>query len=84
LARLNITQAFQVFAEAIDIGQRQVTELRLKIEKPEVLITPLVGGIGLLDSIDVREVSKIGEIAALEALPALKRAVSWPARLRRR
>ncbi|MDX9991779.1 MAG: patatin-like phospholipase family protein [Anaerolineales bacterium] len=83
VARLNITQALQVFAEAIDLGQSQITTLRLQIEKPEVLINPAVGGIGLLDNVDVHEVSKLGEIVTLEALPALQRAVSWPARLRR-
>jgi NTE family protein len=84
IARLNITQAFQIFAEAVDIGQRQMTELRLQLDHPEVLVSPLVGHIGLLDSINVAEVAQLGEIAALESLPDLRRAVSWPARLARR
>ena len=83
IARLNITQAFQVFSEAVDIGQRQMTELRLKVDNPEVIIMPPVGGIGLLDTINVSEVARIGEVTALEALPALKRVFSWQARLGR-
>lgn len=83
LARLNLTQAFRVFGEAIDIGQRELTELRLKIDRPDVIISPSVGEIGLLDSVNVGEVVKLGEIAALEALPALKYAVSWRGRLAR-
>lgn len=83
LSRLNITQAFQIFAEAIDIGQRKMTELRLKMEHPEVLIAPDTGDIGLLDSVDVPEIVKLGEQAALEAIPTLKRAVSWQKRLAR-
>ncbi|MFO7583435.1 MAG: patatin-like phospholipase family protein [Anaerolineales bacterium] len=83
LSRLNITQAFQIFAEAIDIGQRKMTELRLKMEHPEVLIAPDTGDIGLLDSVDVPEIVKLGEQAALEAIPTLKRAASWQKRLAR-
>jgi NTE family protein len=83
LSRLNITQAFQIFAEAIDIGQRQMTDLRLKMEHPEVLIAPDTGDIGLLDSVDVPEVVKLGEQAALEAIPTLKKVASWQKRLAR-
>jgi NTE family protein len=83
LSRLNITQAFQIFAEAIDIGQRQMTELRLKMEHPEVLIAPQTGDIGLLDTVDVAEVAKHGEAATLAAWPDLRYALSWRARLRR-
>lgn len=83
LSRLNITQAFQVFADAVDIGQRQMTELRLKIESPEVLISPQTGDIGLLDSIDVPEIARVGEQAALEVLPSIKEATSWQKRLAR-
>ena len=82
-ARLNITQAFQIFSEAIDIGQRQMTEMRLRLDKPEVVITPSVSDIGLLDTINVPEIARRGEIAALEALPDLRRTFSWQARLKR-
>jgi NTE family protein len=83
IARLNLTQAFQIFGEAVDIGQRELTELRLAIDKPAVIISPLVNDIGLLDAIDVNKISSRGEVATLEALPALKLAVSWRARLMR-
>jgi NTE family protein len=83
IARLNITQAFQIFAESIDIGQRQMTEMRLLMDKPDVLISPEVGDIGLLDTVDVARVARQGELAALAAMPELKRVFSWQARLRR-
>ncbi|HAE60655.1 MAG TPA: hypothetical protein DCG54_14430, partial [Anaerolineae bacterium] len=71
------------FGEAVDIGQRELTELRLEIDKPAVIISPLVSDIGLLDAIDVNKIASRGEIATLETLPALKHAVSWRARLMR-
>lgn len=83
IARLNITQAFQIFAESIDIGQRQMTEMRLQMDRPDVLISPDVGEIGLLDNVDVARVARQGELAALAVMPELKRVFSWQARLRR-
>jgi len=83
LTRLNITQAFTVFADAVDIGQRQMSELRLKVDAPEVLIHPDVDNINLLDKVDVADVAKRGERAMQAALPELRRAVSWSARVRR-
>ena len=83
LTRLNITQAFTVFADAVDIGQRQMSELRLKVDAPEVLIHPDVDHINLLDKVDVADVAKRGERAMQAALPELRRAVSWSARVRR-
>lgn len=80
LARLSITQAVQIFVDAIDIGQRQMTELRLQIDRPEVLIRPDVADINLLDRVDIPAIARRGEVAALKSLPALRRAVSWQAR----
>ncbi|GAB4482575.1 MAG: patatin-like phospholipase family protein [Anaerolineales bacterium] len=82
LTRLHFTQAIQVFADAIDIGQREMTELRLSLDRPEVLIRPALAEINVLDLINVAEVARLGEVATLQALPALKRLDSWPRRLR--
>lgn len=81
IARLNITQAVRIFVDAIDIGQRQMTELRLQVDRPDVLIRPEVVSINLLDRVDIPEVAGRGEMAARRSLPALRRAVSWQARL---
>lgn len=80
IARLNITQAVKIFVNAIDIGQRQMTELRLQIDKPDVIIRPDVVDINFLDKVDVAEIAKRGEIATLQNLAALRRAVSWKPR----
>ncbi len=83
LSSLRITRAFDIFMRGIDIGNRQITELRFQLEKPDVVIRPRVDDIGLLDRVDVHQVAKSGEEAARAMLPELKRAVSWPNRLRR-
>jgi len=84
LGSLRFTKALDIFMRSIDIGNRQITELRFQIEKPDVIIRPDVTGLGLLDRVDVHAVVKHGEAAAQAALPELKRAVSWANRVRRK
>ncbi len=83
LARLHITQAVKIFVDAIDIGQRQMTELRLQIDKPDVIIRPDVADINVLDKVEILAIARRGELAALKRVPALRRAVSWQARMMR-
>lgn len=83
LSRLRIARAMEVFMRSIDIGSRQIAELRFQIEKPDVIIRPAVDDIGALDQVNVREVAKLGEEAAKACLPEIRRATSWTSRLRR-
>ncbi|MEJ5224800.1 MAG: patatin-like phospholipase family protein, partial [Anaerolineales bacterium] len=83
ITRLSITQAFRIFIDAVDIGQRQMTELRLKLDEPDVIIRPEVGHINILERVDVHKVARLGERAAQAALPELEQAVSLPATLMR-
>jgi NTE family protein len=84
LTRLRIAQAFGIFLNAVEIGQRSMAELRLEVDMPEVVIRPQVSNINLFEKVDVHAVARLGEVAAERALPDLKRAVSWPAQIRRR
>lgn len=84
LSRLNqmrLAQSFNLFLRSIDLAGCYLTDLRLKVEHPEVVIRPQVAPIGFLDKIDPFEVIKIGEKAATEALPRLKRLNGWRFRL---
>lgn len=82
--RLRLAQAFNIFLRSVDIGAMLLTELRLDIEKPDVIIRPRVHQVGLLDPVDVEEMIRLGEESAVEQADALRQAVSWPARLARR
>jgi len=84
LTRLRITQAFGVFMRSLDVSDRLLTDLRLKIDKPDVVVRPGVKDVGLLDMVDIHEVAKRGEIAFEAVLPELKRVTAWPNRLSRR
>jgi NTE family protein len=81
--RLNITQAVRIFAGAVDIGQRQMSELRLMIDAPEVIVRPEVDDINLLDKVDIAEIALRGERAMQAVLPDLRRAVALPSRAAR-
>jgi NTE family protein len=83
ISQLRVTQAMDVFMRSIDIGGRQIAELRFKLEKPDVIIRPEVEHIGVLDDVDVGSVAELGERAARESLPDLRRVTAWTARLKR-
>jgi NTE family protein len=79
LKRLRLAQALDVFINSTDATDRMLTELRLHVDAPEVIIRPDVGHIQLLEKVDVRHVVRLGEKATLAVLPQLRKAVSWPA-----
>lgn len=84
LARLRLTQAFDIFLQSIDIGTNAITELRLQIDHPDVIIRPEVEAIRLLDHADVHKLAEAGERAAQQALPEIKQAFTWQRTLIRR
>jgi NTE family protein len=83
ITRLRVAQAFNVFLHSIDISSRYLTSLRLKIEQPEVVIQPELKDVGILDQVDLLEISSRGERATEAVLPELRRKTSWPSKIRR-
>ena len=83
LSKLRYTQALDVFLRSIDMIDRAVTEYRLQVDKPEIILRPQVVDIDILDRVDVREVARKGDEAVEVALPELKKLFSWQNRLRR-
>ncbi len=83
ITRMRPAQAFDIFLQAVDIGNRQMAELQLEADDPEIIIRPAVTHIQLLDKVDVHEVAKLGEAAVDAVLPELKRVTAWPAKFAR-
>jgi len=83
LLRLRISKAFQVFLQSIDIGSQAITELRLAIDQPEVIIRPNLGRISMVEPVDVADLVAKGSIAAEQMLPELEKAFHWRRRARR-
>ena len=83
LTRFKITQAFGIFLEAVDIGQRSLTELRLESDKPDILIRPDLRGTPFLGEMDIKDVVRRGEEAAEEKIQELRKTFAWSSRLMR-
>lgn len=72
LSKMRYASMWDVFARSMDITSRAITQYRLEVDQPDVIIRPQVYDIDTLDIVDVREVAKRGELAALAALPQLR------------
>jgi NTE family protein len=82
-SRMRYGLVLDVVMRSMDISGRAMTDYRLEVDKPDVIIRPEVGNIDTLDIINVREVVKIGEQAVDEALPLLKEKFTLRKRIRR-
>ncbi|MCI0549740.1 MAG: hypothetical protein L0287_02165 [Anaerolineae bacterium] len=84
VGKMRYGQAFDIFLRSFDIVTRAVTEYRLEVDKPDVIIRPQVTHIDTLDRVDVHEVVRKGEEAVDAVLPELKKLFTWNKRFRRR
>lgn len=77
IARLRIAQAMRTYVHSMDITMRMLTELRLEMDRPEVIIRPDVHEYGLLDHADPDVLIRAGSEAAHEAIPSIRKSLSW-------
>ena len=77
LSRLRVAQALGVFIHSLEISGRLLAELRLEIDKPDVIISPDLTGIGLLDRVEAEEIAKLGEEATEASLSELRKVFGW-------
>lgn len=83
LVKLRPVQAFSIFTRSIEVCTNQLTELSLKLYKPEVLISPPVGHFGLLQNINTEELIQAGITATEETLSKIKSEANWMKRIQR-
>lgn len=72
LSKMRYVSVWDVFSRSLDITARAMTQYRLEVDRPEVIIRPKVLHIDTLDIVDVHEVAKLGEEAVTAALPQLR------------
>lgn len=80
---LRIGQAMRIFAQSMDINSRMVAELRLKIDRPDVIIRPDVVRFGIFEMVNPDILVKIGVQAATIRLDEIQKAVSWRGKVNR-
>jgi NTE family protein len=83
LSRMRYDSLWDIFARSLDITSRAMTQYRLEVDRPEVIIRPQVSDIDTLDIVDVHEVAQRGEEAVESALPQLRSLFTWRNRWRR-
>ena len=83
LSRTRYTSVWDVFSRSLDITSRAVTQYRLEVDHPEIIVRPDVYDIDTLDVVDVHEVAKKGEEAVEAVLPQLRTLFTWRTRWRR-
>ncbi len=71
LRRLRWVRALANFSRAFGITRKNLEDVRIQLERPDLLLYPAVRGISLLERVDVYELSRRGEQAVAEALPQL-------------
>lgn len=83
LSQLRVAKSLEIFLRSVDLAGCYMTDMRLRLDPPDVVIQPDVAGFGLVDKIDPLEVIRRGEDAARQKLPALLEMRSWRNRLGR-
>jgi hypothetical protein len=72
LSKMRYDSVWDVFSRSLDVTARAMTQFRLEMDRPDIVIRPQVYDIDTLAVVDVREVVKRGEAAVEAALPELR------------
>jgi len=84
LLKLRPVQAFKIFTRSIEVSSKHLSELSMRLYKPEVIITPCVGHIGLLQNINAKEMIEAGIDATEEVLTQIESEANWMKKLQRK
>jgi NTE family protein len=72
LARLRTGEALKVLLRTVEICSRTYLETRLQLDRPEIIVRPRVGHVGLFDQPSISSMVGIGAAAMEDALPGLR------------
>jgi NTE family protein len=84
LTKLRPVQAFQIFAQSIEVASKHLTELSLRLYEPEVIIEPRVGHYSILQEVAANELIDEGVRAAEETLNEIRSEVNWMRKIQRK
>ncbi|MCJ7717889.1 MAG: patatin-like phospholipase family protein [Anaerolineales bacterium] len=82
ISKLRVAKAFEVYLRSMEMTSHKLSEVRLELEKPEVLIRPAIWHIGAMDRVNVREVADLGEMAVELAKTSLEKLIKGQKRRR--
>jgi len=82
--KLRPVQAFQIFSRSIEVSSKHMTELAMQLYKPEVIIAPPVGHLGILQNVDIDELIQVGMRATEETLNQIEAEANWMKKMQRK
>ncbi|HAF47624.1 MAG TPA: hypothetical protein DCL08_00070 [Anaerolineaceae bacterium] len=83
LTKLRPVQALKIFTRASEVSSKHLSELSMSLYKPEVIVTPRVGHIGLLQNINAEEMIQAGMDATEDVLNQIESEANWMKKLQR-
>lgn len=81
--QLRYGKAAQVFLDSMEIMTNMIAELKLRLDKPDVILRPSVDHYTMFDKVDVDELIQLGEQAVIESKPALDNMMSVSKKMNR-
>jgi len=84
LSKLRPVQALKIFTRSIEVSSKHLSELSMMVYKPEVVITPHVGHIGIMQNINISEVIQAGIDATEMTLNSIESEANWMKKLQRK
>lgn len=84
LSQLRPVQAFKIFTRSMEVTSKHLSEISMQLYKPEVVISPLVGNVGILQSINIGELIQTGMEATEETINTIKSEANWMKRIQRK
>jgi len=83
LSQLRLGKAAESFIDALELMVNEIAWLRLKEEKPDVLINPAIYSYSMIDDIDVNEAIELGKTAVREKADEIAHAYTLSKRVGR-
>lgn len=83
ISRSRVAQSVNIILRSFDIVSRSAAQYRLEVDRPDIIVRPMVTDIDTLEQVDIHVVAKRGEEAVEEILPELNRLFAWHNRVRR-
>lgn len=81
LARTSLSMTFKIIMETVETTSAQISELRLEIDRPDIIIRPSVSLVGMLDQVDVDDLVNRGKAATQNEMAEIKRPKNFIKRL---
>lgn len=82
-SKMRIGQAFNIFVRSLETTWRMLSELRMQIDQPDIIIRPNVERYGILDFANIDDLVQQGEQAVEQALPEIYKTNSFTVQVSR-